>query len=228
MGLSPESTNLEPKKLQYLAAKACGEIWSFNFRSMLIQAYGKNIPISTYSNWVQYSSPPKYLSSLLVNTLKQRLDDVTLAYNLHTFGLNEKLGSISVGGVVYFSNLEKLILTFLEENISTLEGGSKIYFNRYIFDHPHTFEYVDKIVRKKQVDGQTVKVSEVRDEPIVASFPVSFYCLSISEKSGWQSFTIPENIEFLFMLVVLKDQLKTFILEKTQIQCSYKKINTVD
>lgn len=222
------SGNSEAKKFQYLAAKACGEIWSFNFRLMLISSYGKNIPTSTYSNWSQRQSTPSYLPQILVNTLKKRLDDVNLAYHLHTFGLDEEAGVVSIEGVSYSANLGYLITTFLKENLGKIEQGTKLFFSNYIDKRTYVFNYEDIIVRKKVVDGKIEQVPELRGEPIRAIFPVNYYALSLEEKADWAFFEVSPHQELPLSLLTLRDDFKSAILESTQLNHPYTKDSGVD
>lgn len=217
------SANFEAKNFEYLAAKTCGEIWSFNFRSMLIDSYGQNIPISTYSNWSQRQSIPPYIPSVLVSTLKKRSDEVTNAYLLHTYGLDEKSGTKTVKGVTYDANLDELIQKFLTENISEIGDGTVIYFDNHQVARTYTFVYKDEIRKHKKVNGVRVEVKELRGEPIKAVFHVNHFALSLKPFEGEKQYKIPESGDFLVKLLTLKDDLKKHILKSIQINQPYHK-----
>lgn len=218
-------STITANNFQYLGAVTNGEVWRFNFRDQINKFAPKPVPVSTYSNWLQRSSIPSYVPSLLVELLKSRAQEVDDAYHLHTYGLDLNAGDKQgEDGIKYSANLNALISRFLKDNLSHLENGSTIYFNYISKEKGYVFEYVDEIVTDKvdpktgtperDADGKKIRVSRVRDEPIQAEFEVNYFALSLEPVKGWSKYKISSSGDFLIKLLDLKDDLKKGILKK--------------
>lgn len=210
---------------KYLGAVTNGEVWRFNFRDQINKIAPKQIPVSTYSNWLQRNSIPPYIPSLLVELLKNRAQEVKDAYYLHSYGVDVTAGDKQgENGIKYTANLDQLISRFLEENLSQLENGSTIHFDFISEIKPYIFEYVDLIEIDKvnaktgkperDANGKKIRVTKVRDEPIQAEFNVNFFALSLEPMEDAFTYKISNSGDFLVKLLSLKDDLKTAILEK--------------
>lgn len=212
----------------YLGAVSYGEVWRFNFREDIVKAYGKNIPITTYSNWLHRNSIPRYVPLVLVDVLKTKADVAVAAKDLHVYGLDTQAGKMTISGVTFDSNLDDLIASFLKKNIDSLGGGVSIYFKHVASRKDYTFEYTQEIESwakdeetgefLKDANGKKYKVSKTRDEPITANFKVNFFALSLESKEvrGWTKYTISSKGNFLVELLSLREKLKAAILKTVE------------